>query len=296
LVIFLSTTYRSLSIWPDSRIYGLLFFLISLKFFLQFNKNKSLYYSFSNIFFLSISSYFSPNFSLFAIYFFFFFFKEYGFSSSIYKIIFLNILLSLPALYYIFYLQNFFFLSGVTPGSSMSISKLNNELNIFNKIILILSIFFFYFIPFLGIKTKVQLGKTNMSIIYTIIIIILYFFSIYFFDYKREFTGGGIFFHLSQIIFDNNYFIFLIAAIAFYYLLVKNMNFNNICLFLILIFSNPQLTIYHKYYDPLIIILILTIFNFGIKESYFKLKNIIFIYTIFLFFLFSKIIQSNFIS
>ena len=32
-LIFLSPTYRTLSIWPDSRIYGLIFFTISIYFF-----------------------------------------------------------------------------------------------------------------------------------------------------------------------------------------------------------------------------------------------------------------------
>ena len=36
LIIFLSPTFRSLSIWPDSRIFGLLFFTVSLYYFLKF--------------------------------------------------------------------------------------------------------------------------------------------------------------------------------------------------------------------------------------------------------------------
>ena len=41
LVIFLSPTFRSLSIWPDSRLPGLLFFTITIYFFLiQFLKSS----------------------------------------------------------------------------------------------------------------------------------------------------------------------------------------------------------------------------------------------------------------
>ena len=35
-IFFLSPTIRSLSIWPDSRIYGLTFFILSVYFFLNF--------------------------------------------------------------------------------------------------------------------------------------------------------------------------------------------------------------------------------------------------------------------
>jgi len=40
LLLFLSPTYRSLSIWPDSRLYGLLFFTISIFYFLKFMKEN----------------------------------------------------------------------------------------------------------------------------------------------------------------------------------------------------------------------------------------------------------------
>ena len=39
-VLFLSPSYRSLLIWPDSRLYGLLFFTISIYFFLNFINEK----------------------------------------------------------------------------------------------------------------------------------------------------------------------------------------------------------------------------------------------------------------
>lgn len=39
-VIFLSPTIRSLAIWPDSRLLGLVFFVASIFFFLKFQKEK----------------------------------------------------------------------------------------------------------------------------------------------------------------------------------------------------------------------------------------------------------------
>ena len=70
LIFFISTTFRALSIWPDSRAIGLLFFIISIKFFLEFKKNNKFSNIIKNILFLALSSYFSPNYSIFSIYFF----------------------------------------------------------------------------------------------------------------------------------------------------------------------------------------------------------------------------------
>ena len=41
LLLFLSPTFRSLSIWPDSRLYGILFFTVSIYFYLNFKKEKN---------------------------------------------------------------------------------------------------------------------------------------------------------------------------------------------------------------------------------------------------------------
>ena len=52
LIFFLSPTFRSLSVWPDSRILGFHFFVISVYFFLKyFNYKKNILYCYLNIFF-----------------------------------------------------------------------------------------------------------------------------------------------------------------------------------------------------------------------------------------------------
>lgn len=110
-VIFISPTFRSLAIWPDSRLFGLMFFILSLIFFLKFmeSKKKPFYYCILNILFLSLSSYVSPNFSIFSIYFFYYFIKKFDYI-KIFLIIILNLLLAFPAFYYLFVLKIFFFL------------------------------------------------------------------------------------------------------------------------------------------------------------------------------------------
>jgi len=49
-------------------------------------------------------------------------------------------------------------------------------------------------------------------------------------------------------------------------------NFDNFILLILLILSNPQFTIYNKYFDPLIFILFLTLFKLDIENHFFKKK------------------------
>ena len=73
--LLLSPTIRTLVIWPYPVLWALCFFLISVYFFLKFNnqinEDKKILYAYSNIFFLSLSAYFTPKFAVFAIFFFY---------------------------------------------------------------------------------------------------------------------------------------------------------------------------------------------------------------------------------
>ena len=51
LSIFLSPTFRSLAIWPSSRLIGLIFFVVSIYEFLKFLKTKKKLHVWKNIFF-----------------------------------------------------------------------------------------------------------------------------------------------------------------------------------------------------------------------------------------------------
>ena len=104
-VFFLSPSLRSISIWPDSRLLGLLFFVLSIYFFLKFKKNNKFIDCIYNNLFLIISAYISPNFSLFFLYFFYQYFKYYKFSVKLFLILLINFVLSLPMLFYLFILK-----------------------------------------------------------------------------------------------------------------------------------------------------------------------------------------------
>ena len=147
LILFISPTMRSLSICPDSRIYGFLFFLISIFYYIKFQNKKKFRHVIYNNFFLIISSYLSPNFSVFALFYFANFFKYYNFSIEIFLIVLLNFILIIPILYYLFWLD-VFFLSIPAIGNVPTLTRLNLS----NKILIISSLIFFYFIPFLFTK------------------------------------------------------------------------------------------------------------------------------------------------
>jgi len=277
--IFLSPSLRALAIWPDSRIYGLAFFVISIYFFLKFEKNKDLKSALLNVFFLSISSYISPNFSLFSIFFFVKYYFYFRVSLNLLKIICLNLILAFPAFYYLFILDVMFFFNGGTSGDQINSGLFPNRFNIANKIILISSIILFYLIPIISTKNLNLELKHLRSYIF---IIICGIFLCYFFNYDQiESTGGGIFFHLSHLLLKNNIILFSIFLISLLFLFeIIKKDLNNLGLFIIILASNIQLTIYHKYYDPMLIIMFFTLFNLSIKNIDIKVLKHIFIFNV----------------
>jgi len=286
LLLFLSPTYRSLSIWPDSRLYGLLFFTISIFFFLKFinekQKKKKFKFALLNSLHLCLASYFSPNFFLFVFFFLFYFFNYYKISKSFIIIILLNFFLSLPAIYYVFFLKILFFLTPVSEYGKTIIA-----FNPSNKIILISSIFLFHYLPFFFLtKNKYKITNNNLIILTSVFLLLIYFF-----NYKVLYTGGGIVYKLSNILFNNNYFLYFFSFLGL--LLMWNLSYRNLynlLLIFLIIIGNPQLEIYHKYYDPMLIILFFTLFNLEFNKIYLK-KRIIILYIFNFFFLIANLLK-----
>lgn len=278
LTFFLSPIVRSLSVWPDSRIFGFLFFIISVYFYLKyFYLKKKIIYSYLNLFFLALASYFSLNFCLFGIYFFFKFFKELNIKKKIFHYLIISFVLIFPAFYYLFILDIFFIDPGLTPGNDINSLGINNSLNFSNKILIISSIIFFYSLPFIFYFKKFFLLK-NLYLKEILILLLFSLINIYLFNYKIEFTGGGIFFKISNFLFGNNLVFFGISiySILFIFLLFRPLkNLNNFLILFLLLISNPQLSIYHKYYDPLLLFLFFTIFEIKINKDYFDFRNIL---------------------
>ena len=284
-LIFLSPTFRSLIIWPDSRILGILFFTLSIYFFLKFDEEKKFKYTLLNIVALCFSSYISPNFSVFAILFFFSYLRFYKiFTKEILIIIILNFILALPAFYYVFILDINFFLK------SAAINYDHNERLIFNNItndiLITYSIIFFYILPFIILK----IIKYKLFFDYKNLVISLFIFitCINFFDYNYKYSGGGIFFKFSNFIFQNNLFFFFIFFLSIYIInqiIIKDKS--NYLILILVLLNNPQYTIYHKYFDPFLLISFFTIFVFDINLKNIKYKfNYIYLISYFVIFLF----------
>ena len=192
-VILISPTIRSLVVWPYPFIWGLLFFLISIHYYLKFKNEKTttqnLKYIILNVIFLALSAYFTPNFASFAIFYFFYFVKYLKSFKKIFLIALLNIILALPAV--IYYVKTDFYLFKYTVETVDIITKFNFA----NKLIIITSLIFFYYIPFINFqkfKTFYLNYKIDkISIISTVVIcsVIIFFFN---FPSNLGF-GGGIF-------------------------------------------------------------------------------------------------------
>ena len=263
-VIFLSPTVRSLTVWPYPILYGFILFLYSVKFYLRFNqvKKNKINEALKSTLFLALASYITPNFSVFVIFFLYKFFLEFKNSKDFFNILVLNFLLAAPAITY--YFVNDFYLIKYSVGSV----DLSVKLNPFNKIIIISSLISFYFIPFLNKKLIIKTMDVLKNLKKEYLLVILLLICLFFFNFPSGNFGGGIFYHFSQYIFGNNFLLFIIFFLSiFLFKASKLTEPDNILLFFCLILYNLQVSIYHKYFDPLI----LFIFLFLVSKN--EIKN-----------------------
>ena len=251
-IIFFSPYFRSSSFWLGSENLSLIFLLVSFYFFLKYesSKEKNLSYIFLNVLFVACAAYFRPIYALFSIYFFLRFYLDLKLSTKLLYYILTNILLSLPAIYYVFILDINFFIQHI--NHEIELSRFVNQFSI------TISIIFFYSIPFLvpNIKNyfKLSFFKTENIILSIVCLYLL----IFYFNYNY-FAGGGIFYKTSLFFFDNNYLFYFFSLIILNVLFVtlfaneKSKNkITDLVLFLILIFLEPDRYFYHETYDPLL--------------------------------------------
>ena len=187
--------------------------------------------------------------------------------------------MSIPAIYYIFVLDiNFLNKTAATNFNDSDKIFFNN---IFNDILITFSLIFFYLLPFLIEKVVKYLKIFKISnLLFSITIFLL---CVNFFDYNYSYSGGGIFFKVSNFLFNNNYLFYIIGFISILTFLpyLKN-NKENLLIFILILINNPQYTIYHKYFDPFLLIMFFSLFNFEISLK--EKKNKKFLFNIFLLF------------
>lgn len=269
LIVGLSPTVRSLIVWPYPILYGFILFLFSIKYYLKFKteKKNKLSNALKNTIYLALASYITPNFCVFVIFFLYKFFIELKKKKFFFYIILLNILLATPA--FLYYLNFDFYLIKHTVNQV----DLSIRFNFFNKIVIISSLIFFYFLPFISKKMIMDTIELFKNFYKEHFLVFFIFVCIYFFNFPVENFGGGIFFHLSQTIFGNNIILFIVFGISIILFKVTRLiNYNNILLFTSLILYNLQVSIYHKYFDPLL----LFIFLFLLSSYKINLDNSIF--------------------
>jgi len=255
-LIFFSPYFRSSSFWIGSENLSLIFLLVSFYFFLKYesSKEKDLSYIFLNALFVACAAYFRPVYALFSIYFFLRFYLDLKLSTKLLYYILTNILLSFPAIYYVFILDINFFIQHV--NHEIELSRFVNQFSI------TISIIFFYSIPFLlpNIKNyfKLSFFKTENIILSIACLYLL----IFYFNYSYV-AGGGIFYKISLFIFDNNYLFYFFSLISLNVLFVtlfvneKGKNkITDLVLFLTLIFLEPDRFFYNETYDPLLYFII----------------------------------------
>ena len=188
--IFISPTIRSLSIWPYTNIWGLLFFIISIFYFLKFLDAKKEEVKFKQsiitIFFVAISAYIHPVFGIFFLFYFINFFLVYNFNKKILLLLIFSFVLATPFLFYI-NSKDIFLVFQSAQGIS---TDRFNTLNISNKILIISSMICFFIAPVLNFKLVIN-ELIKLKAIEVIAITIFCLINIYFFNYPEYIVGYG---------------------------------------------------------------------------------------------------------
>jgi len=286
-LVLLSPYYRAVSIWPGDETISLILFSCSIYFYLKFkitnNFQKKLKFLLLNVFSLAITCYFRPVYCIFSIFFFYEFFINFNKKLFFYYII-SNLVLSFPAFYYVFYLDVNFFKNAIS------------EFNLINSFTLAYLTIFFYIIPFILIL-KNRIKFFDISYKQIILVLSSSFLVFFMFDYKLS-TGGGFFYYLSKILMNNNLIIYAAFPFAFYLnnIFLKARELPNFILVFLLVILEIDGLFYAETYDPLLLILLFSLFKINL-ESYF-FNNMVIKHTkilsIFVFFvLLLKITQSH---
>ena len=258
-IIFFSPYFRSASIWLGNENISLIFLSISLYFFLKYEKTekKKLSFIILNTLFLALAAYIRPNYSLFGIYFFIRYYFDLNISYKLLFYIFINILLSFPAIYYIFVLDVDFVSQFLFRGEHNVLLDFNLP-GFVNQFSIILTILFFYSIPFMLLNIRQNFQMSNFKVENYVFSIIFLFLLIFYFDYNFPY-GGGIFFRLSNLIFENNYLFYIFSLISlnafiliFYSPIKSKDTIFDLVLLLTLFLLDIDGVFYHETYDPLL--------------------------------------------
>ena len=266
--------FRASAIWPNAHLTALIFLLISNFFFLVYLNNNKKIFIFLNIFFLTCATYSIQSYSIFFLFYLFEYYKKVKINNFVY-ILFICSIFSLPGFYLVLN----------TPLGA----KLDFTENFSYTIITNFSIIFFFIMFFLlNKKNFLIINNFLKNIKKTEIFFLIFTFVFLLINYKNfnPGIGGGFFYKISFFIFKNEIIFFITAFLAIFlvYLIFKK----DKKLFLLIVLTNFTSTAYYtsqKYFEPLLIILILILCkNFLTKnmitnkDGVFKFYSYIIIY------------------
>ena len=279
LIIFLSPYFRSSCVWITNDNLALLFILVSMYFLIcsYIRLTQKNYYYFLSIIFLIIGSYIRQNYA-----FLFVFYIIKGFEildrKTLLYLIFLSFLLSLPAFLYIEKIY--------VAGSNVFAMRPNYLNNLF----IYLSIISFYFLPFFLAEKNIFKYKNiifiqkQKSFILSIATILLFYFN----DSDKFNFGGGAILKLSAI-FEFMPFLLLSSILGIFLITYYYRNIKNLSPLILIFFSFPFPILYQKYFDPILVILLLIlsgseIIEKNLKKNNFNTNFLLFYFTSFLIF------------
>ena len=248
-IIYLFPNYQAASIWGNSHITGLYFFLGSLYFLINLEKigkniNLNIFFI---IFFMACAAYTKQYYAIFFPYLFISIIKI----TKIKNIIFFcltSLIMSVPG-WLLLYKHPVLF------------NSLDSKTTDFkSSILIVLSITFVYLVPFFisNFKFKIleinRLLKNKNSLLILFCLLIIFFYCLVDFNYNG-YIGGGLFFKISKIFLESNIFFFIISFLSlllcFYYFKER---IEDIFLITIITISfSTGWMIFHKYFEPMLI-------------------------------------------
>ena len=263
--------FRASIIWPNAHLTAVIFLLISNYFFLIYLNKKKISSIFFNIFFLALSTYSIQSYAIFFLFYLFEYYKTMKFINFFY-ILFMCFIFSIPGFYLIL----------KTPLGA----KLDFTENFSYTILTNLSIVFFFILFFLFNKKTLKILKhfvKKIKLIEVIVFSLIFFILLLSYENFTPGVGGGFFYKISFFLFKNEFIFFTMSFFSIFVLFFIFRNDKK--LFFLLILINFTSTAYYtsqKYFEPLLIILVLVMTKNFLTENTIKSKEGIFKFYIFI--------------
>ena len=275
-IIYLFPNYQASSIWGNSHITSLFFFLGSLYFLINLEKlkDKNLNLNiFFIVFFMVCAAYARQYYIIFFPYLFIVIIRLTKLKNIIFFCL-ISLLLSIPGMLMVYKHPVLIF------GHDAQITDFKSS------ILIVLSIIFVYLIPFFISNFKFKLSEINQilrnkkSILSLSILSIIFFYLLLDFNYNG-YVGGGFYFKISTVMIENNILFFTVSFLSlllcFYYFKER---IEDIFLAIIIITSFfSGWMIFQKYFEPMLIFCIFLLINRdGVKKIFNFNSHIIFFY------------------